>query len=365
MIRLLWTAETAPHLVLEITRSCNIVCHGCYKRRSAGTKSLDEIEKDLDTALALRRVHTVSIAGAEPTLHPQLVEIVDRVRRRGLRAALITNGLLLDDPLLGGLRRVGLDVVMVHVDEGQQRPDLPAHPTSEEVNALRLAITRRVAARGMDAGLCTTICRDTLPKLPSLIRLVLESEHIGFLFATHFVDVPALVTGSVPQTICRTENAEVARMLRDGFGLEPFADADPMRPLHWMSYFVPVAYNGGPPRVVSLQSGALDAMLVSLPWRLTGRHFYYCRPNRALTAVLVLVNRLAHGDVRTAARFLFENSRGARVGVKRMVFDNGLKLGADGRLQCLEYCPNATVRAGKLVPVCLSDYAESPCLPRA
>jgi hypothetical protein len=78
-------------------------------------------------------------------------------------------------------------------------------------------------------------------------------------------------------------------------------------------------------------------MLVSLPWRLTGRRFCYCRPNRALTTALVLSNCLGYGDVRTAARFLFENSRGALVGVKRMVFDNGLKLGADGRLKCLEY----------------------------
>src|SRR5512135_659894 len=137
MIRFPWTVRTAPNLLLEITSACNVLCRGCYKLKGAGIKPMEEIKRDLDTGLRLRRAQTVSIAGAEPTLHPQLAQIVAQVRERGLRAALLTNGVLLTDRLLADLKAAGLDVVMAHIDEGQQRPDLPAGAALEDVNALR------------------------------------------------------------------------------------------------------------------------------------------------------------------------------------------------------------------------------------
>ena len=367
MIRFPWTVRTAPNLLLEITSACNVVCRGCYKLKGAGIKPMEEIKRDLDTGLRLRRAQTVSIAGAEPTLHPQLAEIVAHVRERGLRAALLTNGLLLTDRLLADLKAAGLDVVMAHIDEGQQRPDLPPQPTPEAVNALRLAITRRVAAHGIDAGLCATIYPDTLENVASLIRLMLDSEHIGFLFASHYVDVHALATGRPTHPERRTQNAQVVELLERAFGIEPFAEADPARPLDWMSYFVPVLYDGQarPPRVIGLQSGRLDSFLVSLPRRISGRNQFYTRQSLGVTLSHVLLNRMARGDLRTAGSVLQTVCRGGRIGVKRMIFDNGLSLTPDGKLDCLDFCPNSTVRDGKLVPICLSDYADQMKLARS
>ncbi|MFA7232984.1 MAG: hypothetical protein WC076_02625 [Terrimicrobiaceae bacterium] len=93
----------------------------------------------------------------------------------------------------------------------------------------------------IDAGLCTTLYRETLPNLPALVRLILDTKHIGFLFATQYADVQAIVRGQ-PRDGVRTTNREVAHLLAEEFRLEPFADIDPKRPLHWMSYLVPVAY---------------------------------------------------------------------------------------------------------------------------
>src|SRR5512138_2486230 len=100
MIRFPWTIRTSPNFLLEVTTGCNVQCRGCYKIKSDGVRPLKEIRRDLETGLRLRRAQTVSIAGAEPTLHPELPEIVAQVRRLGLRAALLTNGLLLTDSLL-------------------------------------------------------------------------------------------------------------------------------------------------------------------------------------------------------------------------------------------------------------------------
>ncbi len=360
MIRFPWTVTTAPNLLLEITSACNVLCRGCYKLKAAGIKPLEEIKRDLETGLRLRRAQTVSIAGAEPTLHPQLADVVEEVHRRGLHSALLTNGLLLTDRLLADLKAAGLDVVMAHIDEGQQRPDLPADPTLAAVNALRLAITRRVAAHGIDAGLCATIYPDTFENVPSLIRLMLESEHIGFLFASHYVDVHALATGKPNDKDRRTDNAQVAALLEREFGIEPFAEADPARPLHWVSYFVPVLYErrNHAPRVIVLSSGRLDSFLISLPRRIGGRNQFHTRQSLGVTLGHVLLNRLVRGDLRTAGRVLGTVCRGGRIGVKRMIFDNGVRLTPEGRLDCLEFCFNSTVRNGRLVPICLSDYVD-------
>jgi MoaA/NifB/PqqE/SkfB family radical SAM enzyme len=95
MVTLPWTPRTAPHVVLEITRACNIRCRGCYKLRREQTKPLDEVYLDVDVVLEKLPVQTVSIAGAEPTLHPQLCEIVRHLKSRDVATALITNGLVL------------------------------------------------------------------------------------------------------------------------------------------------------------------------------------------------------------------------------------------------------------------------------
>ena len=85
MVTLPWTPATAPHFVLEITQACNIDCRGCYKLRGDRTKPLDAIVRDVDLALAETPVQTVSIAGAEPTLHPDLVEVVRHLKGEPLQ----------------------------------------------------------------------------------------------------------------------------------------------------------------------------------------------------------------------------------------------------------------------------------------
>ena len=104
MIDLAWTAETGPHLVLEVGQACNITCNGCYKLKSEDVKPLEQILDDVDLALAKRCVHTVSIAGAEPTLHPRLCDVVRSLHERKLRTAVISNGLALDDAYLARLK---------------------------------------------------------------------------------------------------------------------------------------------------------------------------------------------------------------------------------------------------------------------
>lgn len=373
MITLPWTEQTAPHLVLDVGGACNISCVGCYKKRDGGIKPLAAIRRDLKTALRLRRVHTVSIAGAEPTLHPRLAEIVALVRRSGLRAALITNGLRLDDTLLGNLRKEGLNVVMVHVDEGQRRPDLPAKPTEEEVNGLRRRLTRFVAAHGIDTGLSVTIYRPHLERLPGLLRLVAEEPHIHYLFATSHVDFAALVeerngrhAHSGGEEERKVTIDEITCRVHSALGISPFASlprtgqgSRRRSPWSWVTYFLPVLSGKAKREILKVRSGRMDRFLLGLPRWLSGRHIFYCSPRPAIAVTQVLASWIAEGRVPEALRLLGRLGLGREsLSVKRLVFDGGVDLTEDGRASCGDFCPNATIRDGRLFPVCLKDIPE-------
>jgi hypothetical protein len=109
MIRMPWNHATAPSAMIEVTDACNIACVCCYKNLGEQFKSLADIERDIDDACRLRPLHTLTISGGEPTLHPDLCAIIERIKRRGLLTFLLTNGVLVDDSLAHRLKCAGLD----------------------------------------------------------------------------------------------------------------------------------------------------------------------------------------------------------------------------------------------------------------
>jgi MoaA/NifB/PqqE/SkfB family radical SAM enzyme len=155
-----WTPENVPHAVLDILRGCNIRCRDCYNLQPDHVKSLSEIDAQLDSLIRLRKLQSISIVGGEPTLHPDLVEIVRRVRRRGLFVELFTNGVDLNDQLLAGLKRAGTNVIFLHIEPNQRRPDLPAESAADELRRLRAEKSALVAAHGIEVGLAVTAYPD-------------------------------------------------------------------------------------------------------------------------------------------------------------------------------------------------------------
>src|SRR5215468_1469526 len=76
-------------------RRCNLSCTYCNE--------FDDFSKPVPTELMLRRVDrlvelgtsVITISGGEPLLHPDLDQIIRRIRKNGMVAGLITNGYLL------------------------------------------------------------------------------------------------------------------------------------------------------------------------------------------------------------------------------------------------------------------------------
>ncbi len=84
--------------LIEITERCNLTCPICYANSSpmqGRHKSLAEIETMLDLIVANEgQPDVVQLSGGEPTIHPQLFEILDLAKQRPIRHLMLnTNGI--------------------------------------------------------------------------------------------------------------------------------------------------------------------------------------------------------------------------------------------------------------------------------
>src|SRR6266849_2190817 len=97
-------------------RQCNLSCAYCneYDDHSKPVP-LEEMFRRIDR-LASFGTTIITISGGEPLMHPELDEIVRRIRRRGIIAGLITNGYLLTAERIERLNRAGLEHLQISID---------------------------------------------------------------------------------------------------------------------------------------------------------------------------------------------------------------------------------------------------------
>src|SRR5437868_5069286 len=97
-------------------RRCNLACKYCNE--------YDDFSKPVPLELMFKRVDklgelgtsVVTISGGEPLLHPELDEIIGRIRKNGIVAGMITNGYLLMPDRIERLNRVGLEWLQISID---------------------------------------------------------------------------------------------------------------------------------------------------------------------------------------------------------------------------------------------------------
>jgi len=111
-------ASTDHPLLAHIipVRRCNLACKYCNE--------FDDFSKPVATETMFQRVDklaalgtsVITISGGEPLLHPELDEIIHRIRRHGMVAGLITNGYLLVAERIERLNKAGLEWLQISID---------------------------------------------------------------------------------------------------------------------------------------------------------------------------------------------------------------------------------------------------------
>jgi uncharacterized radical SAM superfamily Fe-S cluster-containing enzyme len=120
-------ARTPPHApfrvvnIVLITNACNFRCNFCYA--SASPKEDAEFIsvarlRHLAAQLQREGCYTVSLCGGEPTLHPELFEIIALMRRRRIMVTLVSNGYRIgtEPELAKSLKRAGVKTVALQFD---------------------------------------------------------------------------------------------------------------------------------------------------------------------------------------------------------------------------------------------------------
>ncbi|WP_263415990.1 radical SAM protein [Terriglobus albidus] len=97
-------------------RRCNLACAYCseYDRVSSPVPTSEMVHRiDLLDALG---TEIITFSGGEPLLHPDLDDLIRRIRCHGRIATLITNGYLLTPDRIRRLNRAGLEHLQISID---------------------------------------------------------------------------------------------------------------------------------------------------------------------------------------------------------------------------------------------------------
>jgi MoaA/NifB/PqqE/SkfB family radical SAM enzyme len=114
-------ASTRHTVMAQIVpmRRCNLSCAYCNEYDDVSKPApLDEMIRRIDH-LARLGTSIITISGGEPLLHPDLDEIIARIRHHGRMAGMITNGYLLMPERIQRLNKAGLDHLQISIDNVQ------------------------------------------------------------------------------------------------------------------------------------------------------------------------------------------------------------------------------------------------------
>jgi hypothetical protein len=151
--------------LIEITDQCNLTCPVCYANSSPtreGFRSLAQVERMLDAVVRNEgEPDVVQISGGEPTLHPQLLEILRAAKRRPIKHLMLnTNGIRLasSDELLDGL--VGmLPGFEIYLQFDSLRPEPYVALRGRDLLDIKLRALERLNQAGISTTLVTTLQR--------------------------------------------------------------------------------------------------------------------------------------------------------------------------------------------------------------
>ncbi len=97
-------------------RRCNLACTYCNEFDDFSKPvAIEEMYKRIDKLGALG-TSVVTISGGEPLMHPELDDVIRRIRANGMIAGLITNGYLLVPERIQRLNRAGLEWLQISID---------------------------------------------------------------------------------------------------------------------------------------------------------------------------------------------------------------------------------------------------------
>jgi 7,8-dihydro-6-hydroxymethylpterin dimethyltransferase len=162
--------EHAQHTclgIIEVNTACNLDCPICFADSGTGPQehgyslTLEQVESMLDSFVrAEGQPESVQLSGGEPSIHPQILEMLAAAKARGIDLVMLnTNGIRLarDPRFAPALAELGVHVYLQFdgFDEATQTA-IRGRPLTEE----KLRALERCAEAGVSVSLAAAIERD-------------------------------------------------------------------------------------------------------------------------------------------------------------------------------------------------------------
>jgi uncharacterized radical SAM superfamily Fe-S cluster-containing enzyme len=174
-------------LLEDITSACNLTCPTCFAESSPsvhGFVSEDVILANVDTRLMREngRLDVLMISGGEPTIHPGLIPLLERLLERDIQRILInTNGIRIarDDALLAFLERHNTRIETYLQFDGFRLETHMAHRAAD-LRRVKQEAVQRLSSAGVFSTLTMTTSKGVNDdEMGDVIRLCLDTPFVG------------------------------------------------------------------------------------------------------------------------------------------------------------------------------------------
>lgn len=119
-IEILPNIHSLARVYIEPTSRCNLSCQTCIRNtwnEPTGDMDLKIFEKAANKLSRFPHLDSVMFGGfGEPTVHKDILYMIQSIKSLGLKAEMVTNGTLLDEVMLAGLMKSKLDTLWESFD---------------------------------------------------------------------------------------------------------------------------------------------------------------------------------------------------------------------------------------------------------
>lgn len=370
--RLPWNLTDNSISWLEPTAKCNLSCEGCYRQNENNShKSLEQIKQELDVFQRLRKTDGVSIAGGDPLTHPEVVEIVKEVKRRGLKPILNTNGLALTKELLMELKKAGVYGFTFHIDSKQGRPRWK-DKNELELNELRLQFAEMLAEAGnISCSFNSTVYEDTMQYVPGMVKWAeqhidivqvmvfiiyraVNNSQVDFYLGPKKIDMDQLVYNEDVQDRTDIQAEEVWELIK-----KEYPDFDSCAYLNGSEQ--PDSFKwllsgrlGVKGKIIGYMGKKSMEIIQAGHHMLFDRYLAYSEPKMTRKGKSMLLLSPFDKKLRQAAKNFFKNPLNIfkRLHYQSLMIIQPVDFLEDGRQSMCDGCPDITVWNGKLVWSC-------------
>ncbi|MBZ0300958.1 MAG: radical SAM protein, partial [Anaerolineae bacterium] len=379
LYRFPWSGNDNPIGWLEVTDRCNTYCRGCYRINGMqGHKTLEQVKEEIQLLKKWRNCDNISIAGGEPLIHPEILDIIHYIYSQKMKPLILTNGIEIskNPGLVKELKKAGAIGFTFHIDSEQQRPHWKGKSETDLFELRQYFADLVHDVGGMFVSFGMTVYPGNIEFVPELVRWANKNiDRVNGLVFITFRN--ASLTGNfdyfaggrridLQTSYAAEDDAEAYLSSEDVYNKikEDFP------------HYETAAFMGGSVThdkitwLVSAQLGSTKQMYGSAGPRIVeflqslyhlrfGSYFIYTKSTKvpklsmlagAFDQGLRKTNRAIWGDILRHPGRLFDTIHMQSIGIIQ-----GPDLLEDGRVDMCESCPDMTVWDGRPVHSCRLD----------